>query len=60
MTLTLAKAMQIFEEGKLACQNYVTLCPYEENTSEHFWWAKGWLEEHKSLWKRVKNARNKK
>ena len=60
MSITLTKAMEVFKEGERAHQDCIVLCPYEKNTSEHFWWAEGWLDKYKSGWKRIKNARNKK
>jgi len=45
--MTINEAMKLFEEGKKARTEMSTDMPYEKNSSEAFWWAKGWLEKHK-------------
>lgn len=47
MALRLNEVRNLMEEGREARRNEITEHAYTPNTSEWFWWAKGWLEEDK-------------
>lgn len=48
-SLTITSVSRLFEEGKTARKEQITECSYEQDTSEFYWWSKGWLEEHADL-----------
>ena len=43
MSLTLSQALKLGAEGEQARIDEVVDCPYDLNTDEGGWWARGWL-----------------
>ena len=48
-SLTVSSAGRLFEEGRTARKEEVMECSYKQDTSEFYWWSKGWLEAHTDL-----------
>ena len=47
--LSISSVSRLFEEGKTARREQILDCPYKQDTSDFYWWSKGWLEEHTDL-----------
>ena len=43
MSVTMSEAKDLLVEGRKARTAEKTESPYQNGTSEFFWWARGWL-----------------
>lgn len=46
MAMMLSEAERILEEGRQARKDEITEVPYPIESSQAFWWARGWKIEH--------------
>lgn len=45
--MTVAEALELYNEGKEACKAGRKELPYDQHSLEARWWTKGWLEEYR-------------